>query len=500
VSARDPAPETTAVGDPTDVLDLPSAGGKVIRGSALRTASFLAGVALSVGAAAVMIRHLGVADYGHYVTVVALISVVGGLSEAGMSNIGVREYSTRLGEERERLMRNLLGIRVALTIVGVAAAVAFAAAAGYDDVLVAGTAIAGVGLLLSAMQQTVGIPLSSALRFGWLSVLELVRQAALTALVIALALAGAGLLAFLAVPIPVGAVLLLATVVLVRQLFPLRPAFDVAEWRGILGLTAAYTAASAVGTIYVHTAVITTSLVASEIETGEFGAAFRVFTIVTAIPLLLVTTAFPVLARRAREDGERLAYVAGRVTETAVIVGAWMSLATVAGASLAIEVVGGDEFEGSVRVLQIMGAAILESFLAVAWGFALLSLHRHRTVLVANTLALSLSVALTLALVPPFGAEGAAVATLVGEGALALTFAYALFVRERLPFPRGVLAPVVLGVALAVPFLLVPELPGVARLLGASAVYAAVVALLGAIPHELRDAFFSLRRRAEAGG
>jgi O-antigen/teichoic acid export membrane protein len=356
----------------------------VIRGSALRTASFLAGVALSVGAAAVMIRHLGVADYGHYVTVVALISVVGGLSEAGMSNIGVREYSTRAGEERERLMRNLLGIRVALSIVGVAAAVGFAAVAGYDDVLVAGAAIAGVGLLLSAVQQTVVIPLSSALRFGWLSVLELLRQGALTFLVIVLALAGAGLLGFLAVPIPVAAVLLLTSIVLVRRLFPLVPAFDVAEWRAILGVTAAYTAASAVGTIYVHTAVITTSLVGSELETGEFGAAFRVFTIVTAIPLLLVTTAFPVLARRAREDRERLAYVAGRVTETAVIVGAWMSLATVAGASLAIDVIGGEEFEGSVRVLQIMGAAILESFLAVAWGFALLSRHRPRTVLVAN--------------------------------------------------------------------------------------------------------------------
>jgi O-antigen/teichoic acid export membrane protein len=495
VSTSDPVPGGAIPGDPTDVLDLPSAGAKVIRGSALRMLAFVGGVALSVVAAAVMTRHLGVVDFGHYVTVLALISVVAGLSEAGMSNIGIREYATRLVHEREPLMRNLLGMRVALSVVGVGAATAFTAVA-YEDVLIAGTAIAGVGLILTAAQQTIGVPLAASLRFGWLSALELGRQAALTGLIVVFAAAGAGLLAFLAAPIPVSVLLLVATVVLVRGLMPLTPSFDLGEWRRILGLTFAYTAASAVGTIYVHTAVVTTSLVANEVETGEFGAAFRVFTILTAIPLLLVTTVFPVLARRARGERKRLAYVVSRVTETALIVGAWMALMTVAGAGLGIQIIGGDEFEGSVRVLELMGLAILAAFLAVAWGFSLLSLHRHRIVLTANALAFALSVTMTLALVPEFGAEGAAAATLIGESALALTFAGALFVRERLPFPGRALPPVLLASALAVPFAVLSQLPDLVRLAGVTGVFFAVAALLGAIPQEVRDTLGSLGKRS----
>ena len=121
-----PAQTVTLGPDPTDVLDTPAAGGHVIRGSVLRTGSYVAGMALGVLSAALMIRHLGVEDFGKYVVVTSLIGVVAGISEAGMSNIAVREYSTRSGLDRDRLMANLLGLRVAVTMVGMLGAALFA--------------------------------------------------------------------------------------------------------------------------------------------------------------------------------------------------------------------------------------------------------------------------------------------------------------------------------------------------------------------------------------
>ncbi len=48
---------------------------------------------LSLVSVPFMTRHLGVVDYGHYVTVSSIIFIIGGLTEAGLTNLGTREYS-----------------------------------------------------------------------------------------------------------------------------------------------------------------------------------------------------------------------------------------------------------------------------------------------------------------------------------------------------------------------------------------------------------------------
>src|SRR4051812_23508299 len=159
-----------------DLLDTPEAGPAAIRGGALRVAGYGAGVLLSVGSAALLFRHLGVEDGGRYVTVLALVSIVQGLTDVGLTSIGVRELAVREGDDRRRLVRNMLGLRLVLTSLGVGAAVVFAAAAGYESALVAGTALAGAGLVIQNLQSTLGVSLMVDLRLGWVTLLELIRQ------------------------------------------------------------------------------------------------------------------------------------------------------------------------------------------------------------------------------------------------------------------------------------------------------------------------------------
>src|SRR5436309_609995 len=78
-------PQTAAAGD---VLDTPTAGRKVIHGGVFRTFGYGAGLVFGLVSASLLTRHLGVVDWGHYVTVTSLLAIVGGLSDAGMSSIG----------------------------------------------------------------------------------------------------------------------------------------------------------------------------------------------------------------------------------------------------------------------------------------------------------------------------------------------------------------------------------------------------------------------------
>ena len=115
-----------------DILDSREAGGMIIRGGGLRFGGYVGVVALSVLSASLLTRHLGPVRFGEYTTVLSLVAVFAAITDAGMSAIGTREYAVREGAAREELMRDLLGLRMLLTLVGVVCVLAFALAAGYD--------------------------------------------------------------------------------------------------------------------------------------------------------------------------------------------------------------------------------------------------------------------------------------------------------------------------------------------------------------------------------
>lgn len=486
----DPASDPAS---PTGVLDLPTAGGKVIRGSALRGAAYAATVALGIISASLLTRQLGVVDFGRYVTVISIVTVAIGMSDVGLSNIGVREYSIREGADRDFTMKNLLGLRIALTGVAVVIAVAFAAAAGYPGVMVVGTIVAAVGFVLTTVQHSLGVPLSAGLRLGWVAGLDVLRQAGLVLAVVVLVLAGAGLLGLLAAPVPIGIVLVLLTAWLVRGTIPFVPAFDPRAWGRLLRLVLPYAAASAIGAVYVSLVVVLTSLVATQEETGYFSAAFRVFSVLSVVPSLLVASAFPILARAARDDRERLRYALQRLWDTALVIGAGAAVLTAVGAPVAIDVIAGPDYEPSVPVLRIMAGALFASFFVAIWGFGLLSIGAYRSLLVANLIALAVAGGLALLLAPEYGADGAATATLLGELVLAIALGVQLmWSRKDLRVELRIVPRVFVAAALAAAVLLIPGLPNAIDLALASVVYLVAVVVLRAVPDEV---WAALRKR-----
>ena len=480
-----------------DVLDTTEAGPKVIRGGALRIGGHVFGSLLSVAATALMMRHLGVVDAGRLVTVLALTAIVAGVSDLGLTGVGLREYSVLDGARRDRFMRSLLGMRIAFTSIAVGLAVLFSVAVGYTDEMVAGTALAGVGAMLFVLHGSFAIPLSTQLRLGWVTTFQLAIQLLMAAMIAGLVALDAGLVAFLAVQIPAMLPVLAATAVVVKGQMPLRPAFDAAEWRRVMREILPYAAAVVLAVIYFRLVTILVSLLSSDQETGYFGASFRILDALALVPPLLVSTAFPVLARAARDDRDRLSYAMTRLTEAMLILGAWAAVCVVVGAEVLIDVVAGPDFEPSVQVLQLQGPAILGSFLVATWGYGLLALRRHRAILLCNLAALTLAGGLSVWLIDRHGADGGAVALTATELSLAAGYAISL---ARTDLDLGGLARLLprlaLAVAAAAALPLVIGLASFTAALLATGVFFAALVLMRGIPVEIVEAFTSLRRRA----
>ena len=94
-----------------------------------------------------MIRHLGAVDYGYFVTVSSIVFVLGGITEAGLTNLAVRELSVLPRAEHGPFLRNVVGLRLVLTATGTALATALTAVTGAPAAVVQGTAISGFALL-----------------------------------------------------------------------------------------------------------------------------------------------------------------------------------------------------------------------------------------------------------------------------------------------------------------------------------------------------------------
>jgi len=376
-----------------DVLDSGQAGGKIIRGGAVRTASYVGGILLGLISTPFMVRHLGVVDFGRYVTVTSLIFIVSGLTEGGLTSIGVREYAVRDAAGGARLMRQLLGLRVVLSLVGVICALIWALLVGYADVVVVGTVVSGLGLLLTNYHGAFYVPLSVRLRLASLAFIDLFRQVMTAAFIIGLVIVGARLAAFFWVSVAVGVLTLLLVFGIVRGTVPFAPTFRPREWLELLRESLPFAAAMAVGVLYFRVAVILMSVVASGRETGLYGLGFRIIELVSGVPWLLISAALPVLTRAARSDAERMQYTMQRLFEVSVILGAWVALAVGLGAPFAIAVVGGSRFDDAIPVLSILGVAMIGTFLVATWSHGLLSLRRNRELLLANVIALAVGTA-----------------------------------------------------------------------------------------------------------
>ena len=479
----------------TDILDSSQAGPAAVRGGVLRTGGYALGLLLSLVSAPLLVRHLGNAEFGRYSAVLAVIAIVTGLTEAGINTIALREQSVLAGADKLNAMADLLGMRVAFSVVGVVAAVAFSAVAGYGSALVLGTLLAGLGMVLTVTQTLLATTLQAKMRFGWMAAAEVLRQALTAATVVALVIAGAGVVPFLAAGILAGGASLALTLRFVRGMTPLRPSLHVRRWLPLLRDTFTYAVAIAVNSLYFRITLVLMSLVATAQQTGYFAVSFRVTEVVSGIPILIIGAAFPIIARSATSDQARFHYASSRLFELGVVVGMLVIVVMVLGAKFAIQVLAGDQDSPAVTVLRIQSLGMVATFVAAATGFPLLGLRMHRETLIANCGSLVLAVVLTLALSPGLGARGAAIAAVAAEWALGGINAFMLMRSRQAPkLPVGVLPLALLAAAGGVGAgLLVGVHPVVQATVGAL-VYLVLLALLGRFPPEAGELMRGLGR------
>jgi O-antigen/teichoic acid export membrane protein len=471
-----------------DVLTAATAGAKVIRGSAWRLVSNGAGIVLGLGTAALLLRHLGVAESGRYVTVLSILAVPTFVGDSGLNVAASRELALR-GPGDRRLVANILGQKLVVMPVMVLLSVGFAAVAGYPARMVIGTALAGTGIAIFALANVLVLRLTVELRNVWPAVLDFVRQVVGLAGAALLVVLGAGLTPFFAV--------LIAGSLTVVALVPfaagpnafIAPRFDRAEQRVLMATALPMATALTLAQLYFRLVIVLMSLISSAQQTGYFGGSLRATESLVIMPILIAGVALPLLTAAARDDMARLRAAVKGLGEATLIAGVLLVLVTVRAAEPVMVLIGGHAFQSAGAVLRIQVGTLVFLALDQIWAASLLALGRQRELIVTNAIALVGVAAFAAVLVPAYKAIGGAEASVLGELLLACLIYWRLSrAAGRVMVSTAFAVRLIAAAAVGSIALVVPGLPDLAAAALSGLLFLGTGQLIGLIPKEIHDA------------
>lgn len=472
-------------------LRSPDAGAVAVTGGTLRLQTRIVALLIGLASTIVITRSLTKAQFGELALVVALVSIVGGISDLGLSGVGIREWIRHDAAQRRSLLADLLGLRLVAISVAALLALAFALVVGYDRTVVVGLAFALVGTALNAVQAALAIPLIAQLRQGLVGALELLAVTVQMTLQMVLALVGAGVVPISAALIPGGLAGVFAIALVSRGELPW-PRFELAPLLRLLRESAAFAAAGAVSVVYLRAAVLLGPAFLTASEFGRFAVAFRAVEQLTLLPGILTGALFPILTHAALHDRARLSRGYDALWRSTAAMGAFAAAGVIGVAPAITLVFTGGRNAITVDAFAILGCALGTLFMGAAGMWMLLAERRYRAVLAINVVALTVNVGLTVVAGAWLGPHWFAIGIVVSELLIAVAsdrVARTGLRRSGHPVaaePIAQLAKVGLAVtaALAV-FVPTRALFPLVPLVACSGVGAAVLLLTRAVPAEL---------------
>lgn len=474
-------------------------GRRAVHGGIVRLGGLAISTLLTVGAAAIALRALGVSEYGKYASVMAILLIVHVVADVGVSAVGAQELALEGSPQaREMLLRRLVTLRTIAWVIGLVLAGGLALVL-YGPALAAGTVVAGTGLLLYGVQASALLPLGVQLRNVPLAANEIIRNLTLVVLIAAAALLSAPLGWYFAVQLASGLVSLLMLPLITRDSACYRGLIPTTDIRGAVRL-ARKCAPVSIGALmtsgYGAALLIAASVLVSETDTSLLGASTRVIDGLGALPAVLGGVVLPVLAVAATQDPEKLAYVARRFSEGMLLSGTALGLTVAVGAPAIMRLIGGTEFGGAAPLLEIQCVAVVVFFLTSCWTIVCIAMGRFGQVVWSTVAGAAVICAVGPLAIKLGGVEGAAWTLAAGQAAVA---AYLWFSLRRVGLAREISAGFAAKLALVVAAILaavaVVNLPSALEAVVAALLFALACAALRLVPPEFADA---VRRVARA--
>ena len=400
-----------------DSLPMDAGFRKILKGSALLTTSAAVSTAVRAAVALALVRYLGAADYGALAAAVALATMGCYAVDLGTATHVVREGS-RNPDEIGSPLGDALGVTFSTLVVVALALVGMVHILDYPVGARLLMPALGMGILLQASRGPIHSALRALRRFGRVAWAEVVA-AGLFALFCFYGVASGRTLAYFGwAHLFTGLGAISVSALLVRSLT--RPRWEPDRWPSAVKASVPFFASNIFYVIYFQLDTVMLAVLRPAAEVGIYAAPYKVVMLLGLIPAAVSHALLPSAFALGTQDRPGIHRLFRLQVRTLGIIAVPISVALVLFAPGIVPRVLGPGYEGSAIILQILAVQVLLRCLAHAGGDALYALGRENRRTAIQGLAAASNLVLNVALIPRWGAAGAAVATVITEAIVAV--------------------------------------------------------------------------------
>lgn len=439
---------------------------------------------------------LGEADFGVYGAVSSLFGIGAVVTNFAMSMILIRDVA----RAPEKAGRYLAAALSAQTVLALVAYIGMTAAAGYDPVIQAFAAIAGISLFIDLVGTLAYDQLLAQERMVTTSAVEITQIAARIGIAALLLALGFGLLGVYIAAILSG-IIRAAILWFALRRTGVRPQFPV-DWailRPLLIDAAPLAAFSFINMTYARIDTILTSGILTNADAGHFNAAFVIIAgVVELLSTTILVAIYPFMSRAQAEQPELFRTLVEKLAAFTLIIGVPLGLVFTLFAPAIILPLFGASYAPTADILRALIWYAITTMVVNVFAQALMAANRQRRLLVFRVGGLVVKLALSLILLPRVGVVGAALASAFAETALLIILALDFPIDAQRLVPR-LLRLVIAGVVGVGGMLALGTLNPFIGMIGGGLAYLAVVVWGGVLAPDDWDLLYRLAAALPGG-
>ncbi len=362
-------------------------------------------------------RLLTAADYGRFSYALALATILETVMDIGLGHVTVRAVArekTRAG----RIFQEVLGLKLVWIGIGLALLVVVAPILRHDAALVRTCYLLGCSSAVRSYLLTVRGLLQGVDRFDLEAATVFADRLILLALG-SLALAGGYGLNGLTLSFVVGRLIIfvVVTIVVRRVTGSGRPRFDRDVWRDLQAAALPLGFFMIALNLYTYIDTVILGVMRTDVETGWYAAAYRVYEGLTYAPSVLAAVLTPRLSYLFVTDRGAMRSLVVRVLALAAALGVVLGGMAMWLARPIVTLLFGPAYAAAAAPLQILAGGAVFVFCTWILHAAAIGTNLDRRLVSTTLVGLGSNVILNLLFIPRWGIRGAASATVVAEAA-----------------------------------------------------------------------------------
>ena len=394
---------------------------KIAYNTVVSAGARIVAVALSLVSLGFITRYLGKEGFGNYTLILAFLYVFNILADLGLYSLMTREIS-RPGVDEKKIASNIFTLRIVALLVFLGLGIILVWFFPYGKQVKLGIVIASISyFFLSASQVLMGV-FQKYLRIdkaGFADILGRLIQLGLVIIFIHFNLGFFSILWSLILSCLINFIL---NWIFARKHIALTLAFDFALWKEIIK-TAIPIAASLVltliyfkfDTIFLSLKFINRHSLNPTIDVGIYGVAYKILEGLIFFPAMFVGLIMPLLSRFALSSLEEFKKIFQKTLDVLIVFIVPLVIGLLVLSLPIVALIGGEQFNVSAPVLQILSFAIGLIFLGNLFGHSIIALNKQKTGAWIYFGGMIFNVATNLIFIPKYSYFAAAVTTVATE-------------------------------------------------------------------------------------